>query len=180
MKVYPGNYTDLAATHIKARDPTDGWSTVEQQINSIQADLRVYEAPLLTVRPTYQHSSHPLGTTLSISRTAAVHRCSERSRWHSSPRLQTKLFTSPENSAKPAVSHGEYAYRIPSQKVASIYSNPDCALSEIKDIRASGQRAAGNIDLHDISRELAYKAKMVGRFLRTTAASASNRLVDCA
>ena len=42
-----------------ARDPTGNWSTVEQQINSIQAYLGVYETPLLTVTLTYQHSSHP-------------------------------------------------------------------------------------------------------------------------
>lgn len=40
-----------------------------------------------------------------------------------------------ENLPEPAVTHGEYSYRIRSQKVASMYSNSGCALSEIKAIR---------------------------------------------
>ena len=76
IKVDPGNLTALTATHTKARDPTDDWSAVEQQINLIQAYLGVYETPLLTVTLTYQHSSHSSlpDITLSISRAAGVHR----------------------------------------------------------------------------------------------------------
>jgi len=178
IKVDPGNPTALTATHINARDPTDDWSAVEQQINSIQADLGVYETPLITVTLAYQHSSHPPGTILSISRTAGVHRYNEHSRWHSSPALQTKLFASRENSPKPAATHGEYVYRIRSQKVASMYSNTDRALSEIKAIRASARRAEGKVDLHDISRELTYRARMEKRFSQSTAASTRDGLVD--
>jgi len=45
IKVNPGNPTALAA--IKASDPTNDWSAVGQQINSIQADL--YETPFLAL-----------------------------------------------------------------------------------------------------------------------------------
>jgi len=178
IKVDPGNPPTLTTARGNARDPTDDWSTVEQQINSIQADLGVYETPLLTVTLTYQHSSHPPSTTLSISRTAGVDRYNEHSRWHSSPTLQTKLFTSPENSPKPAVTHGEYVYRIRSQKAASMYSNPDRALSEIKAIRTSARRAEGKADLHDISRELAYRARMKKRFSQSTVTSADSGFID--
>ncbi|PUU76046.1 hypothetical protein B9Z19DRAFT_1130365 [Tuber borchii] len=70
IKVDLGNPTALTVADIKARDPTNDWSAVERQINSIRADLGVYETPLLTVTLKYQHISNPLGTTLSISRTA--------------------------------------------------------------------------------------------------------------
>ena len=180
IKVDPGNPTTLTTTHINTRDPPDDWSAVEQQINSIQADLGVYETPLLTVTLTYQHSSLPPNTILSISRSAGVRRYNEHSHWHSSPALQTKLFASRENSPKPAVTHGEYVYRIRSQKVASMYSNPDRALSEIKAIRASVRRAEGKVDLHDISRELAYRARMEKRFPQSTAVSDSDGSVDSA
>jgi len=56
-----------------------------------------------------------------------------------------------------------------------MYSNPDRALSEIKCIRASVRRVEGKADLHDIPR-----ARMVKRISQTTAASASDGLVDCA
>ena len=64
--------------------------------------------------------------------------------------------------------------------MGSVYPNPDRALSEIKAIRASVRRAEGKVDLHDISRELAYRARMEKRFLQTTTASASAGLVDSA
>lgn len=178
IKVDPGNPPTLTTARGNARDPIDDWSTVEQQINSIQADLGVYETPLLTVTLTYQHSSHPPSTTLSISRTAGVDRYNEHSRWHSSPTLQTKLFASPENSPKEAVTHGEYVDRIRSQKAASMYSNPDRALSEIKAIRTSARRAEGKANLHDISRELTYRARMEKRFSQSTVASADSGFIE--
>ena len=42
IKVYPGNPKALAPTHINARDPTQDWPTVEQQINSTQVSHRKY------------------------------------------------------------------------------------------------------------------------------------------
>lgn len=92
-----GNPAALAATHIDAGDPTGNRSTIEQQINSIQAGLGVYETPLLTVTLPYQHSSHLSSTTLSISRNAEVHRYNEHPRQHSSPALQTKPFSFPSS-----------------------------------------------------------------------------------
>lgn len=81
---------------------------------------------------------------------------------------------------KPAVTLGEHIYRIRNKKVANIYSNPDRALGEIKAIRPSAQRAEAMIDLHNISREFFYWAKMERRFSQFTAASASDGQVDCA
>ena len=117
----------------------------------------------------------PPGIALSISRTAAAHRYNEQSRCHCSRTLQTKPFAPCQNLPRPAVAHGEYVYRIGSQKIASMYSNPDRALSEIKCIRASVRRVEGKADLQDIPR-----ARMVKRFSQTTAASASDGLVDSA
>ena len=70
IKVDPGNRMDLTSTDIDARDLTDNWSPIEQQTNSIQANLGVYETPLLTIAPTHPPSIHPSDTTLSISGTA--------------------------------------------------------------------------------------------------------------
>ena len=64
--------------------------------------------------------------------------------------------------------------------MANIYSNPDHALGEIKVIRPSAQRAEAMIDLHNISREVLYWAKMERRFSQFTTASASDGPVDCA
>jgi len=50
----------------------------------------------------------------------------------------------------------------------------------MKVISASVQRVEGKVDLHDISWELAYVARMIKLFSQTTAASASNGLVDSA
>ena len=58
-------------------------------------------------------------------------------------------------SSHPLLTHGEYMYRIRSLKVVSMYSNPDCALSEIEAIHASVRRAEGKVDLHAIFGELA-------------------------
>jgi len=59
-----------------------------------------------------------------------------------------------------------------------MYHRPDRALSEMKAISASVQRAEGKVDLHDISRKLAYRARMMKRISQTTQASVSDRLVD--
>ena len=59
-----------------------------------------------------------------------------------------------------------------------MYPNIDRALFEIKVVRASVMRAEGKVDLHDISRELAYRTRMVWRFSQTAAASAGDGLVD--
>jgi len=59
-------------------------------------------------------------------------------------------------------------------------SNPGRALSETKAIRVSLKRVEGKVDLHDISRELAYRARMVKPFSQTTAASVSDGFVDSA
>jgi len=48
----------------------------------------------------------------------------------------------------------------------------------MKVISASLQRAGGKVDLHDISPELAYRARMMKRFSQNTAASVSDGLVD--
>lgn len=59
-----------------------------------------------------------------------------------------------------------------------MYSNPDRALSEIKAIRTSARRAEGKADLHDISRELAYRARMKKRFSQSTVTSADSGFID--
>ena len=82
-----------------------------------------------------------------------------------------------ENWPNPAVTHGEYVYRVRSQKVASVYSNSGCALSEIMVIHPSVLRAEGMSYLHNISRELAYRDCTVKRFSQATEGSASHRLV---
>ncbi|PUU72346.1 hypothetical protein B9Z19DRAFT_1069834 [Tuber borchii] len=106
-----------------------------------------------------------------------LHRYNEHSHWHSSITLQTKLFTSPDNSSKPAVTHMEYVNRIRSQKVASMYSNPDYALGELKSIRLIARRPAAKVDLHDIFRELTYRARMEKRPSLFTAASTSEKVL---
>ena len=67
----------------------------------------------------------------------------------------------------------EYENRIRSQKVTSVYPNIDRALFEIEAI-PSVLRAEGKVDLHDNSRELAYRTGMAKRFSPTTLASASD------
>ncbi|CAZ83056.1 unnamed protein product [Tuber melanosporum] len=178
IKVDPGDPINLTTSHGDASNATDEWSFVEQRINSIQADLGVYETPLLTVKLAYQHSNHPPNTTLSIAKTAKVHRYNEHSHWHSSPALKTQLFASPENSPKQLITNEEYVYRIRCQKAASMYSNSDRALSEIQAICASVRRAEARVDLHDISRELSYRARMEKRFSQSTTTSASDRCVE--
>jgi len=59
-----------------------------------------------------------------------------------------------------------------------MHYNRDSALSEMKGISASVQRAEGKVDSQNISWELAYRTRMAKRFLQTTAASASAGLVD--
>ena len=59
-----------------------------------------------------------------------------------------------------------------------MYYSPDRAHSEIKAIRAGVQKAEGKVDLYDISRELAYRARMMKRFSQTTVTSISDGLVD--
>jgi len=54
-----------------------------------------------------------------------------------------------------------------------MYSNPGSALSEIRAILATVQRAEGNVDFDDISGELEYRAREEKRFSPSTAASAS-------
>jgi len=88
------------------------------------------------------------------------------------PTLRTRPFASPENSPKLAATHGEYVYRIRSQKVVSMCSDPVHAFSEIKDIRASVQMAEGKVHSPNISRRLAYRARMVKRSSQTTGESA--------
>ncbi|KAG0633533.1 hypothetical protein HOY80DRAFT_1104625 [Tuber brumale] len=178
IKVDPGEPINLTTCHDDASNPTDDWSFVEQQINSIQADLGVYETPLLTVKLTYQHSHHHPTTTLSIAKTAKVHRYNEHSHWRSSPALQTELFASPENSPKRPITHEEYVYRVRSQKAASMHSNPDRALSEIQAICASVRRAEVRVDLHDISRELSYRARTEKRFSQPATASTGDGRVE--
>ncbi|PWW77832.1 hypothetical protein C7212DRAFT_362443 [Tuber magnatum] len=173
IKIDPGSPINLTTTHDNSRNPIDEWSFVEQQINSIQADLGVYETPLLTVKVTYQHNNYPPSTTLSIVKTATVRRYNEHSHWHSSPAPQTQLFGSPENSPKRIVTHEEYVYRIRSQKAASMYSNPDRALSEIQAICSSMRKAGARVDIHDISKELAYRARMEKRFSHSSSAATS-------
>ncbi|CUS14992.1 unnamed protein product [Tuber aestivum] len=177
IKVDPGGPINLTAAHDNARSPTDEWSFVEQQISSIQADLGVYETPLLTVTLTYQHNNYPPSTTLSISKTAIVHRYNEHSHWHSSPALKTQLLGSPENSPKRVITHREYVYRIRSLMAASMYSNPDRALSEIQGICAGVRKAEARVDVHDISRELAYRARMEKRFSQSITAVTSGGCV---
>jgi len=55
--------------------------------------------------------------------------------------------------------------------------DPDCDISRIKATRASVGRAEGRIDLHDVSWELAYRARMEKLFSQTTTASACVGLV---
>ena len=133
----------------QARDSTNDWSAIEQQINSIQADLVVHEIPLQTVALTRQYSCRPPPRHHPFyfrnRRSAPLQRIFR----HSSPALQTKPFASSENSPKPAVSHGEYVYRICSQKMASMYSNPDRRFSEIQAIRFGVLKAEGKINLND-------------------------------
>ncbi|PUU72348.1 hypothetical protein B9Z19DRAFT_1137919 [Tuber borchii] len=111
-------------------------------------------------------------------RIVRVHRYNKHLRQCSSRALQTKLFASPENSRKPAVTHGEYVNGIRSQKVASMYSNPDYALGEFNAIRPSAWRPEAKVNLLSISRELAYRSKMAKRFSQFAAASASDGSVD--
>ena len=61
-----------------------------------------------------------------------------------------------------------------------MYSNIDRALFEIEVILAGVLRAGGKVDLHDNSRELAYRTGMVKRFSPTTSASASDRSMESA
>jgi len=61
-----------------------------------------------------------------------------------------------------------------------MHSNLDHALCEIKAICSSVQRAEGKVELHDISGEQAYRARMMKGFSQTTAASTSDELVDSA
>jgi len=49
-----------------------------------------------------------------------------------------------------------------------MYSGIDRALFEIEAIHASVLRAEGKVDLHDNSRELAYRSRMVKLFSPTT------------
>ena len=65
-------------------------------------------------------------------------------------------------------------YQISSPKVASMYHSPDHAMSEMKAISASVQRAGGMVDLHDISRELVHRAKMMKCISQTTTVSVSD------
>jgi len=59
-----------------------------------------------------------------------------------------------------------------------MYHRPDRALSEMKAISARVQRAEGKVDLHDISREFACRARMMKSISQTTVASVSDGLVD--
>jgi len=49
-----------------------------------------------------------------------------------------------------------------------MFSNPERALSEIRAVHASAQRAEGNVDLHAIFVELAHRAGMEKRFSQST------------
>jgi len=61
-----------------------------------------------------------------------------------------------------------------------MHSNLEHALCEIKAICANVQRAEGKVELHNFSGEQASRARMMKGFSQTTAASASDELVDCA
>lgn len=61
---------------------------------------------------------------------------------------------------------------------ASMYSNPDRALSEIQAICASVRKAEARVDIHDISRELTYRARMEKRFSQSITAATSHRCVE--
>lgn len=63
-------------------------------------------------------------------------------------------------------------YGISSQKLMSMCSDPVLALSKIEDIRASVQREEGKVHLPNISRKLAYRARMMKGVSQTTAESA--------
>jgi len=54
----------------------------------------------------------------------------------------------------------------------SMCSDPVLALSKIEDIRASVQREEGKVHLPNISRKLAYRARMMKGVSQTTAESA--------
>ena len=57
-----------------------------------------------------------------------------------------------------------------------MYPNIDRALFEINAIRASVLSEEGTVDLHDISRELTYRTRVVKRFSLTTSSSTSDGL----
>jgi len=61
-----------------------------------------------------------------------------------------------------------------------MYCNRDRVLSKIKVIRASPRRAERKVDLHDISWESAYRARMEQRFSQPTVSSAIDGSVDSA
>ncbi|RPA90155.1 hypothetical protein L873DRAFT_1795647 [Choiromyces venosus 120613-1] len=164
IKVHPGNPNP----HNPTSESTE-WSSVERQINAIQADLGVYETPLLSVTLAYSHSNHAPTTTLSVTRTARVSRYNEHSSWHSSP--PPVHLRSPENSPKQSVSHEEYVHNLRSQKLASMYSNPDRAICEIEAISTTTPRRGG--DMQGISRELSYRSRMEKRFSHTSATTPS-------
>jgi len=59
-----------------------------------------------------------------------------------------------------------------------MFSNADHALGGIKVIRASAQRPGWKVDLHKISQELVYKARMERWFSQFIAASALDGSVE--
>ena len=141
-----------------AIQPTTGQPWSKNQLHP--SEPRVYGTPPPTVALGCQRSSHPQNR-------------------RSAPLQGTFILAllPRENWPKPAVTQGEYVYRVRSQKVASMNSNSGCVLSKIKAVRPSVLRAEGMSDIHNISRELAYRGCMVKRFSQATEGSASHRLV---
>lgn len=70
-------------------------------------------------------------------------------------------------------------YRISSLKVASLYSNPDNALGETKAIRPTAWSQQARVDLHSISPEFSYRARIEKRFSKLALASASDGCMEC-
>ena len=121
----PGNPTTLTSIYMKARDLTGNRSIVEQQINSIQAYLRVYQAPLLTATPTYQRSSHPPAPLYFQKRKSASLQGISTLALLTHSANQTPCL--PKRPGKPAVTHGEYFYisiPLPKGKARHLITNP--------------------------------------------------------
>jgi len=91
--LFPYQKRNLSPTLMLEIESRAGYCLATNQLNPSQPEG--IRNPQLTVTLTYEHSSHPSSTTLSISIAAGVHHYNEHSRWHSYPFLQTKPNSSP-------------------------------------------------------------------------------------
>ncbi|PUU72749.1 hypothetical protein B9Z19DRAFT_1136787 [Tuber borchii] len=117
------------------------------------SDLSLPPTLMLRIRPATSPHSHIPSTTLSISRTALVHHYNE------------------QGCTEAGIHQWEYVYRMRSLKVARMYPNRVHTLGKIKAIRPTGRRPEAKVDLHNISRESAYRTRFEKPFSKSAVGS---------